>query len=52
MVADKETRYWLTDKSWWRYDEELKKVVLTDKAPERARKSFELMKEYGRRGSL
>ena len=52
MTMNKEIFYWQSDKSWYRFDEEQKIIVLTDEAPERARKSFELMKEKSRTGAL
>lgn len=41
MTADKERLYWHTNKEWW-YIGEDNEYHLTDKAPERAVKSFEL----------
>lgn len=40
MTYDPEPLYWQTDKRWWKIVDG--KFVLTDEAPERARKSFEL----------
>lgn len=42
MSANKESVYWKTNPEWWYFDREKDKFVLTDKATERARKSFEL----------
>jgi len=44
MTADKEYMYWHTNRDW--YEESNDKYIfkLTDKAPERARKSFEMWK--------
>lgn len=44
MTADKEMMYWMNDPSWYRINKETGKYELTDAAPERARKSFELSK--------
>ena len=44
MTADLELResmYWMKDKTWFRINEK-GRFELTDAAPERARKSFEL----------
>ena len=41
MTMNKENLYWPTDKEWYRINNE-GKYELTEKAPERARKSFEL----------
>lgn len=40
MTYDPEPLYWQTDERWWKIVDG--KFVLTDEAPERARKSFEL----------
>jgi len=45
MTANKEIIYWQSDEEWYTYDEELSKYLLTDKAPERAIKSFEAYRE-------
>ncbi len=42
---DKECMYWKRDKTWYRIDYEHDRYVLTDKAPEEARRSFELWKK-------
>lgn len=42
MTADKEIMYWMNDPSWYRINKETGKFELTDAAPERAKKSFEL----------
>lgn len=42
---DKECMYWKRDKTWYRIDYERDHYVLTDKAPEEARRSFELWKK-------
>lgn len=42
MTAKKEFMYWRTNKEWYRINSEKDCFELTDKAPERARKSFEL----------
>ncbi len=45
MTANKESLYWRTNKEWYRINKEKDCFELTDKAPERARKSFEMYKE-------
>ncbi len=42
MTANKEALYWKTNKDWYRINSEKGCYELTDKAPERAKKSFEL----------
>ena len=42
ITAKKEFMYWRTNKEWYRTNSEKDCFELTDKAPERARKSFEL----------
>lgn len=42
MTANKEIMYWMSDPSWYRINEKTGKFELTEEAPERARKSFEL----------
>lgn len=42
MTANKEAVYWKTNPEWWYFDKEKNEYVLTDKATERARRSFEL----------
>lgn len=34
--------YWRSNRDWWYFDREKNEYFLTDKAPERARRSFEL----------
>lgn len=36
---------WMDNKEWYRIDEESDRYVLTDKAPQEARQSFELWKK-------
>ena len=43
MTTDMESIYWMRNKEWYRVTDS--GFVLTDKAPERARKSFELHKQ-------
>ena len=40
MTADRSLFIWNKNDEWWDYDKD-GKVVLTDKAPEEAKKSFE-----------
>ena len=42
MTANREYMYWHSNKEWYRINEEKDCYELTDKAPERAKKSFEL----------
>ena len=35
-----EKPYFLTNEEWFEYDEKNKKYILTDKAPEKAKKSY------------
>jgi len=42
MTANKEMMYWKTNPEWYRTNPKTGKRELTEKAPERARKSFEL----------
>ena len=42
MTAKREFMYWRTNKEWYRINSEKDCFELTDKATERARKSFEL----------
>ena len=35
-----EKPYFLTNKEWFKYDEKKKIYIITDKAPEKARKSY------------
>ena len=42
MTANKEPVFWRKNKEWYTYDEEKNEFKMTDKAPERAIKSFEL----------
>jgi len=41
VTANKEPVFWMTDESWWFIGDD-NKFHLTDKAPDRAVKSFEL----------
>lgn len=43
MTADRESMYWKTNEKWWRWNEN-NEYELTEEAPERAIKSFELWK--------
>ena len=45
MTANKELIYWRTNSDWYRFNHEKDCFELTDKATERAKKSFELYKE-------
>ena len=45
MTLNSEAMYWHTNKAWYYIDKEKDCYVLTDAAPERARKSFELYRK-------
>lgn len=44
MTANKELMYWHSNKKWYFINKKTKQFELTDKAPERAIKSFEKWK--------
>ena len=44
MTANKESLFWKTNKEWYRINREKDCYELTEKAPKRARESFELYK--------
>lgn len=50
MTARREFMYWRTNKEWYRINSEKDCFELTDKASERARRSFELYKEVQKSG--
>jgi uncharacterized protein YbaR (Trm112 family) len=41
-AEERESLYWKSDESWYRINEDKESYELTDEAPERAVKSFEL----------
>lgn len=45
MTGDREFMYWRTDKEWYKINKEKDCFELTEKAPERAIKSFEMYKQ-------
>lgn len=45
MTANRELMYWHSNKNWFRRIEEIPYFELTDEAPERALKSFEMWKK-------
>lgn len=45
MTANREFMYWRTNEAWFTINEEKDCFELTEQAPERARRSFELYKE-------
>lgn len=45
MTANQEPLFWKSNKEWYRVNRVKDCFELTDKAPERARKSFEMYKE-------
>jgi len=47
MTANMEPIYWRSNKDWYTYDAERDEFKMTDKAPERAVKSFELWNQSG-----
>jgi hypothetical protein len=42
MTANRELTYWNSNPDWYDYDEKKGEFYMTDKAPERAIKSFEM----------
>ena len=46
LSGNREILYWRKDESWYKYDKSRKMYELTDKAPQRAKESFELWKEF------
>ena len=50
MTADKEPMFWASNPEWFRINAETDQFELTDKAPERARISFEAWKNSQDRG--
>lgn len=52
MTANREFMYWCSNKEWYRINEEKDCFELTDKAPERAKQSFELYKKVQQDHSL
>jgi hypothetical protein len=52
MTANKERLYWKSNKEWYTIDFEKDDFVLTEKAPERAIRSFELWKNGKKEKSL
>lgn len=46
MSGNTELLYWYKDESWYEYNEENDSYTLTENAPERAKASFELWKEF------
>ena len=45
MSANTEVMYWITNEEWYRINRELDRFELTEKATERAKKSFEMWKK-------
>lgn len=43
-IKNKDMVYWMSNKSWYYIDKEHDRFVLTDEAPEEARRSFEKWK--------
>lgn len=48
LSANMETLYWRKNKNWYTINEKEDRYELTDKAPERARRSFEMWKKTDR----
>ena len=48
MTADREVMYWQRNSEWYKINEEKECFELTDKATERAIKSFEMYKEINK----
>lgn len=49
MTADREPMFWHSNKDWYQIDKVNDRFVLTDKAPERAVRSFELYLELNKK---
>lgn len=45
MTARREAMFWMENKAWYRINEEKDCFELTEEAPERAVRSFEMWKE-------
>jgi hypothetical protein len=45
MTTNKELFYWAKNPNWYNMDEDSDNVTLTNEAPERAKKSFEMWKK-------
>jgi len=45
MTANKEILYWYTNEEWYNHEDGTDVYELTDKAPDRAKRSFEMWKE-------
>ena len=46
MSGNRELLYWRKDKSWYKYNQEIRMYALTDEAPQRAIDSFEMWKKF------
>lgn len=45
MTANKESAYWASNPAWYRINKETDEFELTNEAPARAQKSFEMWKK-------
>jgi len=52
MTADREPLYWKSNKDWYAIDRDKDEYKLTDEAPERAIKSFELYQSKSRKDTI
>ena len=48
MSGNTELLYWRKDKSWYEYDEKTDSYSMTENAPDRAKASFEMWKEFNK----
>lgn len=49
LNANREPMYWMSNKEWYRINKEEDSFELTEKAPERAIKSFEMWKKINKK---
>lgn len=45
-IKNEEILYWKNNDEWWDVDEEKREFILTNKAPKKAKESFEKYKNY------
>ncbi len=46
MSGNTELLYWRKDESWYKYDQKTDSYTLTNEAPQRAKESFEMWKQF------
>jgi len=52
MTKEFEKLYWRTNKTWYGFDSTINDFYLTDDAPDKAKKSFDLWQEQRRKNAL